>query len=573
MMTISRRLCLYFGGAASAVLLLTVGYNFANRRQAVIEETEREALSEIKTIARQLDDFLIRVSMLPQTIAARQRSIGRKPDAGTIPFLAEMLRGMPAEDIYGCYLAFESADWNSAGAMPWVDRKSFPGAVKLSYDFHDPKWEWYNGPKRTGELYVTEPYFDEGGSNITMVSVTYPLHDGGEFIGVAGTDISLDQIRAIVKRLHIRFYKDEGDLGEQAWLGSRAGRLIAHPDERKILRTGFAGELVAGLEDGRHTAGKAEGSAPVEMSGEERHVYWATTPLTGWKLALNVPESAMLHNAHALTAKTAAVAALSLAFLIVVVIALARWMMRPVQVLTAAAAGVQRADYDATALADTARRQDELGQLARGFESMIDEVTARENRLRQSEAEQRRREEHFRALIEHSSDIITVLHGDGVIMYESPSIERVLGWKPDELVGRHVLDFVHPEDVALVSGTLAESLGDATLTPRIEARLGHKDGSWRVLEATGSNRLADPAVGGIIVNSRDVTERRKAEQLAREKEAAEAASHAKSAFLANVSHELRTPLNAIIGYSEMLTEEAEDEGASQFLPDLSKIHS
>ena len=80
-------------------------------------------------------------------------------------------------------------------------------------------------------------------------------------------------------------------------------------------------------------------------------------------------------------------------------------------------------------------------------------------------------------------------------------------------------------------------------------------------------------MNGIVANIRDITERRRAADLSREKEAAEAANKAKSKFLANMSHELRTPLNAIIGYSEMLQEMAADDGHEEYQGDLKKIHS
>ncbi|HKH09986.1 MAG TPA: PAS domain S-box protein [Rubrobacter sp.] len=130
----------------------------------------------------------------------------------------------------------------------------------------------------------------------------------------------------------------------------------------------------------------------------------------------------------------------------------------------------------------------------------------------------RRSEERLRSLIQNAPDVIVVLDAEGRILYDGPSIQRVLGYEPGERVGSKGLDYVHPEDVARAAQTLAETLGSPGAEVPVEYRLRHKDGSWRHFEATRTNLLDDPAIGGIVINCRDVTERRRAEGALRRSE-------------------------------------------------------
>lgn len=116
-------------------------------------------------------------------------------------------------------------------------------------------------------------------------------------------------------------------------------------------------------------------------------------------------------------------------------------------------------------------------------------------------------EERLHLLIQNSSDIITVLEADCTISYESPSVERVLGYPPEELVGTDGFALVHSEDVPRARAIFAEVLRSPGITPAVDVRLRHRDGSWRHMELVGNNLLDDPAVRGIVVNSRDITQR------------------------------------------------------------------
>jgi PAS domain S-box-containing protein len=128
-------------------------------------------------------------------------------------------------------------------------------------------------------------------------------------------------------------------------------------------------------------------------------------------------------------------------------------------------------------------------------------------------------EERFRSLIQNASDIITILDSDGTIRYESPAVERLLGYHPEERVGEKAFDYLHPEDRSRVESTFADALENpGEVQAPVEFRLRNKDGSWRRMETTRTNLLDDPAVKGVVANSRDITERRQAEEKLRESE-------------------------------------------------------
>jgi two-component system cell cycle sensor histidine kinase/response regulator CckA len=152
--------------------------------------------------------------------------------------------------------------------------------------------------------------------------------------------------------------------------------------------------------------------------------------------------------------------------------------------------------------------------------AVVHALDLRRARADQARAEEARRqgEERFRALIEHGADAVALVAPDGTLLFASHSTERLLGFAPAELVGRSGFERVHPDDASRVQSAFAEIATRPGMPLAVGLRWHHKDGSWRYIDAVAVNRLAEPAVGAIVVNFRDDTERRQAEVALRESE-------------------------------------------------------
>ena len=118
----------------------------------------------------------------------------------------------------------------------------------------------------------------------------------------------------------------------------------------------------------------------------------------------------------------------------------------------------------------------------------------------------------FRSLVTNASDLITVLSMDGRIQYVSPSLDRVLGRRAHDLVGTTLSGSIHPEDAPHADVVFREVAQSANSTAKVEFRMEHADGSWRCIESTVTNLTDDPTVQGVVLNSRDITDRKGLEE-------------------------------------------------------------
>lgn len=138
------------------------------------------------------------------------------------------------------------------------------------------------------------------------------------------------------------------------------------------------------------------------------------------------------------------------------------------------------------------------------------------SRLTKMEEEARHSEQRFRALIENSMDGIALLDAAGsILLFPSAATARIVGFELDELVGRSVFDLIHPDDVPQIAKRWRELLQKPGQNEMAQFRFRHKDGSWRWLEAISRNLLAEPSVQALVVNYRDISERKQAEEVQR----------------------------------------------------------
>src|SRR5262249_42894248 len=155
--------------------------------------------------------------------------------------------------------------------------------------------------------------------------------------------------------------------------------------------------------------------------------------------------------------------------------------------------------------------KDRLGRLGEAVWAALDrrrlrrEAEAVSAALRASEA-------RFRGLVQHAPHLIALLRAGGIVRHASPALERMLGIPADEVVGTDGFALLHPADIPAMRAAFAAAVVAPQRTATAEGRLRHRDGSWRWFEAITTNLLDEPTIGGIVLDARDISERKRAEE-------------------------------------------------------------
>ncbi len=153
-----------------------------------------------------------------------------------------------------------------------------------------------------------------------------------------------------------------------------------------------------------------------------------------------------------------------------------------------------------------------------GDEQFVMGVIRDVSERKQAEQALQTTERRFRAVIENSSDGVALIGDDGAVVYTNPTLGQLLGYAPEESMGRNAFELVHPDDKPLITAQLQRLLEEPAQSVTAQFRVRQKDGTWRWLESVGKNLLAEPGVHAVVANSRDISQRKQAERALRASE-------------------------------------------------------
>jgi PAS domain S-box-containing protein len=347
--------------------------------------------------------------------------------------------------------------------------------------------------------YLVLPYAAAGPDQQPVTLVTRRVMDaGGHVAGYLRAAIGLEWLGESFGSINL----PRGSLMLVA--GSDGRVLISFPERPALI-----GRSLADLPLGQAMQKEPQGAAIADIDGTERvfGFHPLAGPATRTAILVGVPKETALAIAFALQRYNLAAILIAL-----VGVAVTTWfasnnlVLRWTDRMLNAARTVTAGQYLARVGGPYDRG--ELGELARSFDRMLDEVVRRERELQQ-------REEWFRSVVQYSSDMITIIDGDGRYRYVSPAIERVLGYSVDQLQESLSGDLVHPDEQRRYGEIMRYLMGQPNRVAASEHRLRHADGRYIAIESLGVNLLDNPAVRGIVINSRDVTRRRRVEELLR----------------------------------------------------------
>ena len=383
--TLAGKLTVWTALVAGAVLMALVVLAYTASRQRIIRQTNDQALIEVQLHAAEMEAKIGRIAAVVTSMAARQAVRGKEAATDELDKLRRLLESFPPDEVFGIYYDFEGVDSNDPLAELWIDRKSYPEPrVKTTETEEQPEiLAWFDEMRKGDKVRVSEPYFDAAGSRETMVSIGAPITGNkGEYLGLAGIDLTLASVEAMLSGVDLELPDAPRGISDFTYLLDAKGRIIVHPDRSLMVGDSSAAPASArDLPAGAAIMAAPTGFASYGRGSDERVVYWATVPLTGWRVVLDVPRSAVMAPARAQAWRSGVLGLAGLAVLVGGVMIVARRVAKPLGQLAHAAAELEAGQHGIEELQPLLRRRDEVGDLGRAFTRMAGEIRNREQSL------------------------------------------------------------------------------------------------------------------------------------------------------------------------------------------------
>ena len=429
-------------------------------RRSLFQQVDTVAINQLQAAAASLDDRLDRLETLAESIARalaiQWETNADNPPASAAGLLESTLASLTAEEATGLYLAAEGLPAEDPGSLTWFRRNSKSDKIQpggpIRYDFHKESQvtAWYHKPKQTKKVFISEPYFDLGGSEERVISVTAPvITSAGRFRGIVGIDIRIEALERVRRKLQLRPPGiGERSLNETGFICSPHGNIIAHSDYRLLPSSeNPEGVSIKQLPMGQEIAATPDGFLMVSLEGIPQRILWFTSLRTGWKLVFLVPETLLAEPVYVLGIQLLGVFAVGSVIIIVLISIIARKMAEPLEILRigALADSTQSPSVHALAL-----REDEIGLVSRWLLRLSDKASEQDlrNRFEMMRA--------FRLEVAHQLSELTLDVGPEAIHWDAENLANELQSRgfPIEpvqiLVQKHSLAFgVNQIDIRL----------------------------------------------------------------------------------------------------------------------------
>ncbi|WP_305907602.1 SpoIIE family protein phosphatase [Methylomarinum sp. Ch1-1] len=372
--SIAARLVLVITLFSAIIFSVTLGYNYYRSRTILQQELESNARNLAMSIVYRIETQLTAVAKVAEGMA-RSLEVNEHKKQQLLTLLKTTVADNP--EIYGSAVAFEPYAFSTNERLyaPYYYRKngtiSFE-RLEVSYQ-HLPYlyWDWYQIPRELGELEWSEPYFDEGAGNILMSTCSVPFYKHGDdekqLQGIVTADISLEALTEYISSVKIL------RTGYAALL-SRNGMVLAHPMKDAIMN-----ETFFSIAEGRHDTSLRElGKKMVRgesgfvhytsLVGINSWLYYTPIPSTGWSLAVVFPETELLENVRKLSMTMASMGFVGILLLILAVIYIAKTIVKPLQLLTAATDQIATGNFEVAL--PMPKSNDEVSVLTHDFQVM-----------------------------------------------------------------------------------------------------------------------------------------------------------------------------------------------------------